>query len=141
MTVTIGRADGNVAIIEEPLSVRAFEVAQALNESESDNSNSESESESDSNSISDPGPVLVLALAGIVAAERDLSAHTDAFDIEATDIDSTPGIGVPTTDLADGQRTRRSSTRRSPVISKQQQRCFLTSFPTAPLPILTNTVE
>ncbi|WP_248908475.1 hypothetical protein [Halocatena marina] len=91
MTVTIGRADGNVAIIEEPLSVRAFEVAQALNESESD-----------SNSISDPGPVLVLALAGIVAAERDLSAHTDAFDIEATDIDSTPGIGVPTTDLADG---------------------------------------
>lgn len=91
VTVTIGRADGDVAIIEEPLSVRAFEVAQALNESESD-----------SNSISDHGPVLVLALAGIVAAERDLSAHTDAFGIEVTDIDSIPGIGVPTTDLADG---------------------------------------
>lgn len=93
VTVTVGRSDGDVAITDEPLSVRAFAVARAFVGS--------SDSDTDSVSVSETG-VLALALAGVVAAERDPSAYADTFGDEAADIDSRPGVGVPTTDIADG---------------------------------------
>lgn len=94
VTVTVGRSDGDVAITTEPLSVRAFAVARAL---------VGSDSAADSASVSETG-VLALALAGVVAAERDPSAYADTvgFGDEAADIDSRPGVGIPTADVADG---------------------------------------
>lgn len=91
VTVTVGRSDGDVAITDEPLSVRTFTIARALA--------SGSDSDVDSSSASESG-VLALALAGVVAAERDLSEHADVF--EAANIDSRPGVGVPTANIADG---------------------------------------
>jgi hypothetical protein len=91
LTVSVGRSDGDVALTDQPVAANAVTVARVLNESQ--------DATDDSKQELDPG-TAVLALAGIVAAESDPEAYPDALC--AAGIDSRPGVGVPTDDLADG---------------------------------------
>lgn len=87
LTVAIGRTGGDVSITDRPIAVRAVEIARAL---------------SNGTGSAELSPThRALALAGIIAAEREIDDHTDVFESSPA-IDSRPGVGVPTTDHVDG---------------------------------------
>ncbi len=77
LTVTVGHAGGDCSVAH-PLAVTAHETATEL----------------------DAAPDPRLALAGAVAAGETPGAHADL--LEAADIESAPGLGVPTDDPAEG---------------------------------------
>ncbi len=85
LTVAVGRTEGDVSITDRPVAARAVEVAQALSDGTAEL----------------PPPIRALALAGIIAAEREIDDHADVFEDSLT-IDSRPGVGVPTADPVDG---------------------------------------
>lgn len=86
VTVTLGRRGGDISITARPLSARAVEITRARsNESETGLTQ----------------PLGVLALAGIIAAEREIDDYTDVFE-RSLEIDDRPGVAIPTTDPVDG---------------------------------------
>ncbi|WP_254537766.1 hypothetical protein [Halomarina litorea] len=77
LTVTVGHAGGDCSVAP-PLSITAHATAEQL----------------------DAAPDPVLALAGAVAAGDIPGTHADV--LEAAGIESAPGLGVPTDDVAEG---------------------------------------
>lgn len=77
LTVTVGHPGGDLALLEDPVSAAAYQVADAVG-------------------VADP----TLALAGVVAGGAD-PGQFDA-PMAAADLDRRPGLAVPVADLADG---------------------------------------
>ncbi|UPM43903.1 recombinase RecJ [Halocatena salina] len=86
VTVAVGQTGGDVSITGRPLSVRAVEITQKRS--------------SDTETNLSP-PLRILALAGIIAAERDIEDYTDVFG-PLVETDERPGLAIPTTDPVDG---------------------------------------
>lgn len=87
VTVAVGQAGGDVSITARPVAVRAVEITRAL--------------AGDPNAPELPPTLGVLALAGVIAAERDVTDHTDVFE-RSLEIDDRPGVAISTTDPVDG---------------------------------------
>lgn len=87
VTVAVGQTGGDVSITARPLAVRAVEITRERSEG--------------AQAPELPPTLRALALAGIIAAERDINDHTDVFE-GSLGIDTRPGVGVPTTDPVDG---------------------------------------
>ncbi|RRJ31982.1 hypothetical protein [Halocatena pleomorpha] len=86
VTVGVGQTGGDVSITNRPVSVRAVEIARER---------------SNSTETGLSSTLQVLALAGIIAAERDIDDYADVFG-ERLNRDDRPGLAIPTTDPVDG---------------------------------------
>lgn len=77
VTVTLGLAGGDLALLGEPVSSAAYEIAEAVGRADA-----------------------TLTLAGIVAAGGDPGRSPTL--LEAADLERRPGVAVPVSDTADG---------------------------------------